>query len=330
MIVQIGLDVTHPSPGSSSSAPSVAAMVASVDGTLGQWPGVISVQKAGAPGSAREMVDELKTMLESRLKLWAAGHKGKLPENIILYRDGISEGQFDLCLEQELPRLKDATKSKEFQHQYGEGLPRWSIIVCSKRHHTRFFPAMEGIKNASRTSNCVAGTTVDREVTTPQYWEFFLQAHHCIQGTAKPCRYIVIKDEIFSNKSVINSGPKATPMTAAAMLPYITNNMCHMFGRATKAVSLCPPAYYADILCERARVYLYREFIGDRDLPHDNQDVVVDKKRMRWIRDFKPEQWDALPRAKKDHYHSKAQRHRDNLQTQCDIHPDVANTMFYV
>ena len=32
--------------------------------------------------------------------------------------------------------------------------------------------------------------------------------------------------------------------------------MCHLFGRATKAVSICPPAYYADILCTRTRVYL--------------------------------------------------------------------------
>ncbi len=32
--------------------------------------------------------------------------------------------------------------------------------------------------------------------------------------------------------------------------------MCYLFGRATKAVSICPPAYYADIICERARCYL--------------------------------------------------------------------------
>jgi len=29
-----------------------------------------------------------------------------------------------------------------------------------------------------------------------------------------------------------------------------------MFGRATKAVSICPPAYYADLACERSRCYL--------------------------------------------------------------------------
>ncbi len=43
---------------------------------------------------------------------------------------------------------------------------------------------------------------------------------------------------------------------AANQLEKLTYEMCHLFGRATKAVSICPPAYYADILCTRARVYL--------------------------------------------------------------------------
>ena len=38
-----------------------------------------------------------------------------------------------------------------------------------------------------------------------------------------------------------------------------------MFGRATKAVSIVPPAYYADILAERARAYLYNTLQEDRD-----------------------------------------------------------------
>lgn len=32
--------------------------------------------------------------------------------------------------------------------------------------------------------------------------------------------------------------------------------MCCLFGRATTAVSIPPPVYYADIACERGRRYL--------------------------------------------------------------------------
>lgn len=46
----------------------------------------------------------------------------------------------------------------------------------------------------------------------------------------------------------------------ADMVEDLTYNMCYLFGRATKAVSLCPPAYYADLACERARCYLLNLF----------------------------------------------------------------------
>ena len=51
----VGLDVTHPSPGSKEGAPSVAAIVASVDKFLGQWPGSFSIQEG-----RKEMVSSLE------------------------------------------------------------------------------------------------------------------------------------------------------------------------------------------------------------------------------------------------------------------------------
>src|SRR5579859_159579 len=47
---------------------------------------------------------------------------------------------------------------------------------------------------------------------------------------------------------------------AADALEDLTHNMCYLFGRATKAVSICPAAYYADLVCERARCYLSKLF----------------------------------------------------------------------
>lgn len=40
----VGVDVTYPSPGSASNAPSIAGMVASVDKWLGQWPANLRIQ----------------------------------------------------------------------------------------------------------------------------------------------------------------------------------------------------------------------------------------------------------------------------------------------
>ncbi len=64
-----------------------------------------------------------------------------------------------------------------------------------------------------------------------------------IVNKAKPTHYVVLHDEIG---------------LGGGQLETITHNLCYHYGIATKAVSICPPAYYADILCERGRCYLMK------------------------------------------------------------------------
>lgn len=40
-------------------------------------------------------------------------------------------------------------------------------------------------------------------------------------------------------------------------LQALTNNMSYMYARATQAIGLASPAYYADLACERGRCYLH-------------------------------------------------------------------------
>ncbi|CAG8976256.1 hypothetical protein HYALB_00009431 [Hymenoscyphus albidus] len=243
----VGLDVTHPSPGSKDSAPSVAAIVASVDKFLGQWPSDFRIQE-----SRKEMITGLEGLFLSRLSLWQSKNKA-LPENIIIYRDGVSEGQYQLLLDNELPLIRNACRQKYPASDTKKGLPKISIIVCGKRHHTRFYPTT--LTDADRKGNCQPGTIVDRGVTEVRFWDFFIQSHACIQGTARPGHYYVVLDEIFRGRP-----NKPGHQNAADALQELTHNMCHLFGRATKAVSLCPPAYYADLLCTRLRCYLSDQF----------------------------------------------------------------------
>ncbi|PTU23924.1 hypothetical protein P175DRAFT_010743 [Aspergillus ochraceoroseus IBT 24754] len=247
----VGIDVTHPSPGSADNAPSVAGMVASIDSFLGQWPAEIRIQTK----ARNEMVEDLDSMLKSHLHRWASHHKGAFPENIIVYRDGVSEGQYDLVVENELPRLKDACKALYPASMTAKALPKFSIMIVGKRHHTRFFPT--GDQDADRSSNPVNGTVVDRGITEARNWDFYLQAHTALKGTARPAHYFTIWDEIF-----VKIKPSSLPrgQTTADLLESMTHHMCYLFGRATKAVSICPPAYYADLVCTRARCYLSNVF----------------------------------------------------------------------
>ncbi|KAL4977719.1 ribonuclease H-like domain-containing protein [Aspergillus desertorum] len=282
----VGIDVTHPSPGSAKGAPSVAAMVASVDSSLGQWPAEIRIQRE----ARTEMVDALDSMLKEHLRRWAANHNGEYPENIIVYRDGVSEGQYDLVTEKELPLLKNACKDIYPAPDTAKNLPGFSIIIVGKRHHTRFYPTRQ--EDADRSNNPVNGTVVDRGVTEARNWDFFLQAHTALKGTARPAHYYTVWDEIFLRQKII---PPAK--NAADMLEAMTHHMCYLFGRATKAVSICPPAYYADLVCTRARCYLSNAF----EPPTPSGSVIGTDD----------------PTAKVDS--------RDVL-----IHPNVRDTMFYI
>jgi eukaryotic translation initiation factor 2C len=242
-----GIDVTHPSPSSKEDAPSIAAVVASIDKYLAQWPCRFSIQEF-----RKEMVSALEGMVLSLLTLWQK-HNKQLPDNILIYRDGVSEGQFQQVLDFELPLIHNACRQVYPATATKQVLPKISVIICGKRHHTRFYPA--DTKNADKFSNCPPGTVVDRGVTEVRVWDFYLQPHACRQGTPRPCHYTVIFDEIFRGRAV--KFPHTCPADA---LEELTHNMCHLFGRATKAVSLCPPAYYADLLCTRLRCYLADQF----------------------------------------------------------------------
>lgn len=190
-------------------------------------------------------------MLKQHLDNWLRlGKHAHLPENIIVYRDGVSEGQYDLVLEQEVPLLRQACREK---YPANATQPRLSVIIVGKRHHTRFYP--RDVKDMDRSGNCKAGTVVDRGVTEEGYWDFFLQSHAAIQGTARPAHYVVVLDEIFR----ATKGQAGSP---ANTLEKMTQALCYSYSRATKAVSICTPAYHADILCERSRRYLQDVFEG--------------------------------------------------------------------
>ena len=79
----VGIDVTHPAPGSMVGTPSIAAVVSSVNSQYAQWPGSIRCQE-----SKKEMVSALQDMMEERLEYWIKQNRNMCPRKILIYRDG--------------------------------------------------------------------------------------------------------------------------------------------------------------------------------------------------------------------------------------------------
>lgn len=239
----VGIDVTHPSPGSSELAPSIAGMVASINKNMGQWPSLCKVQTR----SRQEMVAGLEDMLKSRLLLWKnKGRHAYFPENIIVFRDGVSEGQYQLVKEKELSLLRKACD--EVYLAVKQSRPRITIVVVTKRHHKRFYPTR--LENADNSSNCMAGTVVDRSITEARSWNFFIMPHSALKVTAKPTYYFVVHDEIF------RTNHRGSTLGAADTLENVTQSLSYVSARSTKPASICAPVDYANLVRERARCYL--------------------------------------------------------------------------
>ena len=143
-------------------------------------------------------------------------------------------------------------------------LPQLTIIICGKRHHVRNWPSDAlGDKNG----NTRPGTVVDQGITAVYVlcpirlptriqrvfnrfdFDFYLQAHAGLQGHVKPTHYTVVYDESKLGADEVQQG---------------INTASYLYARATRSVSLIPPAYYADLACERGRCYL-NEFLVSED-----------------------------------------------------------------
>ena len=106
------------------------------------------------------MILDLKSIMEERLRAYQT-KKRALPRRIIVYRDGVSEGEYNLVVEKELPEIIGAFKA--FGDPKQPYRPKVTIVICGKRHHTRFFPTDSQF--ADQNGNPKPGTVVDRGIT---------------------------------------------------------------------------------------------------------------------------------------------------------------------
>ncbi|KAJ7915348.1 argonaute-like protein [Mycena leptocephala] len=247
--MMVGIDVTHPGPTSRVGSPSIAAVVASVDDNFVQFPASLRIQKPDVNRESKEMVSELRDMLVERLLVYEK-RNNFLPERIIVFRDGVSEGQFDIVVREEKAQILEACEKLSTENRGPQPYrPLVAIIICGKRHNAKNSTFDDRIFDPSLNKNTNPGTVVDKAATAVFDFDFYLQAHAGIQGTVKATHYTVVYDEFKFSADELQVG---------------SNSFSHLYARATKAVSLVPAAYYADLACERGRYYLNDFMVDDK------------------------------------------------------------------
>ena len=229
----IGADVSHPAPGANNA--SMAALCVSMDMTASRYAAGVQTN-----GYRVEMIqtEVINSTLKPLIQHWMTTvGQGRFPKHIYYFRDGVSEGQYGPLLKREVEDMKALFKN--LANGKEEFIPRFTVVVCEKRHHIRFFP--KGGMGADKNMNPVPGVIVDRDITHTYENDIYLCSHAAIQGTARPTHYHMLMDEA------------KIPVDQFQHLLY---QHCYQYQRATTPVSLFPAVYYAHLAAARAIAHI--------------------------------------------------------------------------
>uniref|UniRef100_A0AAQ6IUS5 Piwi-like protein 1 n=1 Tax=Anabas testudineus TaxID=64144 RepID=A0AAQ6IUS5_ANATE len=181
----------------------------------------------------QEIMDGLKIALTGALKDYLK-FNNSLPSRIIVYRDGVGDGQLQGVVNYEVSQIIDSIKS--MGHDY---VPKLSVVVVKKRISSRFFAHING-----KVSNPPPGTVVDSEVTRPEWYDFYIVSQAVRTGSVSPTHYNVVYD---------TSGLKPDHMQR------LTYKLCHMYYNWQGIIRVPAPCQYAHKLAFLVGQSIHRE-----------------------------------------------------------------------
>ncbi|KAF8338285.1 Piwi domain-containing protein [Cantharellus anzutake] len=264
----IGADVSHAAPG--SRWPSVCSMVFSHN--FKSCSDYFALNELQEP--RREIIEGFGRHFQYALQRFHQSTRSTidkphpeinyLPRRVIIYRDGVSEGEYQAVLNHELGAVKTVLA------ELGSNT-KVTFIVVSKRHHVRFFPARSDY--GDKTGNCKAGLVVDNGIVHPVYEDFYIQSHKGLAGTSRSSRYVVLHDDNDMTKDELQR---------------LSFDLCHVYARSTLSVSIPAPVYYADIVCSRSRYHFDPNFLDTQSVVSDDAPINLEEWKQHFSRVAKP------------------------------------------
>ncbi|XP_066986204.1 piwi-like protein Siwi isoform X2 [Macrobrachium rosenbergii] len=171
----VGYDAYHDSTRRGSSW---GAVVASFNKNLTRYYGQVSRHI-----NHEELTSNFCTNIQNALYHYSKVN-GTLPERVIVYRDGVGQGQLEYVKNIEINAIKACFEANNFS-------PRFSFLVVSKRINTRLFA--QGAQSGNPI-NPPSGTVCDDVLTLPERYDFYLISQKVLQGTATPTSYNILED----------------------------------------------------------------------------------------------------------------------------------------
>nr|XP_025749660.1 piwi-like protein 4 [Callorhinus ursinus] len=192
----------------------VVGFVASINPGITRWFSRCILQR-----TTTDVADCLKVFMTGALNRWCK-HNHAPPARIVVYRDGVGDGQLKTLIEYEVPQLLSSVTEASSNTS-----AKLSVIVVRKKCAPRFFTEV----NRS-LQNPPLGTVVDSEATRPEWYDFYLISQAAGRGTITPTHYNVIYDD---------NGLKPDHMQR------LTFKLCHVYYNWPGLISIPAPCQYA-------------------------------------------------------------------------------------
>lgn len=153
-IMIVGFDISHDP---NSRQHSYGAMVASLNPQEngGHYFSAINRHASGEQLSQHFGINIVKALLK-----YQEYNNGALPKRILIYRDGVGDGQLQYVHDQEINSIK--TKIRPIYG--GEQAPKLGFVIVNKKTNTRIF----SIGGRNGTDNPAPGTVADDVITLPE------------------------------------------------------------------------------------------------------------------------------------------------------------------
>lgn len=202
---------------------SVCAFVASINDGITEWHSQTAYQE-------REIGDHLKVFFMQALQLFR-NKNGYFPTKIIVFRDGVGDGQLEHCRRYEIPQFEATLQGFQITDC---GL---CYVIVQKRINTRIFATKDG----DHLDNPLPGTILDYAVTRRNLYDFFLVSQFVRQGTVTPTHYIVLHD---------------TSNVQADNIQRLTKKLCHLYYNWPGTIRVPAPCQYAHKLAQLVGQYI--------------------------------------------------------------------------
>jgi len=235
-LMVMGIDITHPGVGEELKH-SIAGFVGSYDGNFTKYHCESRSQETARQEVIEESISSVEQVSEVLFNHYRAKN-GCYPTTLVVFRDGVSEGQFDHVRRQEVKQLRNTFQKLGMKCQL-------VFIAAQKRHHYRNFIKKSDGKGGFIYENVLPGTVVDHSVVHPERYECYINSHHALLGSSRPAHYCVLWDDTKISRDEMQS------------LAYY---LCYVYSRCSKPISIPAPIMYAHLVAEKAAAFVKTKY----------------------------------------------------------------------